>query len=112
MESLWHFASRRNDARIQRTGNVQASEGTGYKVLWLNETHEGKTNRALLEDKNGNRLFYTLTAKKEKAETVKVAFIPELNSSDASMAAFKAAFKEFSVTMSKKKMGLAVEEKP
>ena len=91
-------------------------EGKGYKVLWLNETQGGKTNRALLEDKKGNRLFYTLTAKKEKAETVKVAFIPELNlgpnSSDASMADFKAAFKEFSVTMSKKKMGLAVEEKP
>lgn len=88
----------------------------GYKVLWLNETQGGKTNRALLEDKNGNRLFYTLTAKKETEAKVKVAFIPELNlgpnSSDASMAAFKAAFKEFSVTMSKKKMGLAVEEKP
>lgn len=87
-------------------------KGEGYKVLWLNETHEGKTSRALLEDKNGNRLFYTLTAKKETEAKVKVAFIPELNlgpnSSDASMAAFK----EFSVTMSKKKMGLAVEEKP
>ena len=87
-------------------------EGAGYKVLWLNETQGGKTNRALLEDKNGNRLFYTLMAKKETEAKVKVAFIPELNSSDASMAAFKAAFKEFSVTMSKKKMGLAVEEKP
>ncbi|MBR5587664.1 MAG: hypothetical protein IKW23_02300, partial [Kiritimatiellae bacterium] len=87
-------------------------KGAGYKVLWLNETQGGKTNRALLEDKNGNRLFYTLTAKKETEAKVKVAFIPELNSSDASMAAFKAAFKEFSVTMSKKTMGLAVEEKP
>ena len=91
-------------------------EGAGYKVLWLNETQGGKTNRALLEDKKGNRLFYTLTAKKETEAKVKVAFIPELNlgpnSSDASMADFKAAFKEFSVTMSKKKMGLAVEEKP
>ena len=87
-------------------------KGKGYKVLWLNETHEGKTNRALLEDKKGNRLFYTLTAKKETEAKVKVAFIPELNlgpnSSDASMAAFK----EFSITMSKKTMGLAVEEKP
>ena len=83
-------------------------EGKGYKVLWLNETQGGKTNRALLEDKKGNRLFYTLTAKKETEAKVKVTFIPEMNSSDASMAAFK----EFSVTMSKKKMGLAVEEKP
>ena len=94
----------------------QHVKGKGYKVLWLNETQGGKTNRALLEDKKGNRLFYTLTAKNETAEKVKVAFIPELNldpnSSDASMASFKAAFKEFSVTMSKKKMGLAVEEEP
>jgi hypothetical protein len=81
-------------------------KGEGYKVLWLNETHGGKTNRALLEDKKGNRLFYTLTAKKETEEKVKVAFIPEKNLDPNS----KAAFKEFSVTMSKKKMGLAVEE--
>ena len=79
----------------------QHVKGKGYKVLWLNETQGGKTNRALLEDKKGNRLFYTLTAKKETEAKVKVAFIPELNldpnSSDASMAAFK----EFSVTMRK-----------
>ena len=82
----------------------------GYKVLWLNETQGGKTNRALLEDKKGNRLFYTLTAKKETEEKVKVAFIPELNLGPNSSNASMAAFKEFSVTMSKKKMGLAVEE--
>ena len=82
----------------------------GYKVLWLNETQGGKTNRALLEDKKGNRLFYTLTAKNETAEKVKVAFIPELNLGTNSSNASMAAFKEFSVTMSKKKMGLAVEE--
>lgn len=81
-------------------------KGEGYKVLWLNETHGGKTNRALLEDKAGNRLFYTLTAKKETGDKVTVAFMPELNPNA------KAAFKAFSVTMSKGKMGLAVGEEP
>ena len=83
-------------------------KGEGYRVLWLNETRGGKTNRALLEDKKGNRLFYTLTAKKETEGKVKVAFIPEMNLDPNS----KAAFKEFSVTMSKKTMGLAVEGEP
>ncbi len=79
-------------------------KGEGYKVLWLNETRGGKTNRALLEDKNGNRLFYTLTAKKETETKVKVTFIPEMNLDPNS------SFKGFSVTMSKGKMGLAVGE--
>ena len=81
-------------------------KGEGYKVLWLNETRGGKTNRALLEDKNGNRLFYTLTAKKETENKVKVTFIPELNLDPNS------SFKGFNVTMSKKTMGLAVGEEP
>ena len=81
--------------------------GEGYRVLWLNETRGGKTNRALLEDKKGNRLFYTLKAKNETADKVNVAFIPELNL-DPNATAFKA----FSVTMSKEKMGLAVGEEP
>jgi hypothetical protein len=82
-------------------------KGEGYKVLWLNETHGGKTNRALLEDKKGNRLFYTLTAKKETGNKVEVDFVPEMNL-DPNATAFKA----FSVTMSKEKMGLAVGEEP
>ena len=81
-------------------------KGEGYKVLWLNETRGGKTNRALLEDKNGNRLFYTLTAKKETENKVKVTFIPELNLDPNS------SFKGFNITMSKKTMGLAVGEEP
>jgi hypothetical protein len=81
-------------------------KGEGYKVLWLNETRGGKTNRALLEDKNGNRLFYTLKAKNETADKVNVAFIPEMNLDSNS------SFKGFSVTMSKEKMGLAVGEEP
>jgi hypothetical protein len=79
-------------------------KGEGYKVLWLNETRGGKTNRALLEDKKGNRLFYTLTAKKETENKVKVTFIPEMNLDPNS------SFKGFSVTMSKEKMGLTVGE--
>ena len=81
-------------------------KGEGYKVLWLNETRGGKTNRALLEDKKGNRLFYTLTAKKETEAKVRVTFIPEMNLDPNS------SFKGFSVTMSKKTMGLAVGEEP
>ena len=81
-------------------------KGEGYKVLWLNETRGGKTNRALLEDKKGNRLFYTLTAKKETENKVKVTFIPEMNLDPNS------SFKGFNVTMSKKTMGLAVGEEP
>jgi hypothetical protein len=79
-------------------------KGEGYKVLWLNETRGGKTNRALLEDKKGNRLFYTLKAEKETEAKVKVTFIPEMNLDPNS------SFKGFSVTMSKGKMGLAVGE--
>ena len=81
-------------------------KGEGYKVLWLNETRGGKTNRALLEDKKGNRLFYTLTAKKDTEAKVRVTFIPEMNLDPNS------SFKGFSVTMSKKTMGLAVGEEP
>jgi hypothetical protein len=58
----------------------------GYKVVWVNATQSDQINRAILEDKAGNRVFCSL-----KSDGKNVTFMPERNS--------QSSFKEFTVAI-------------
>ena len=58
----------------------------GYKVVWVNATQSDQISRAILEDKGGNRVFYSL-----KSDGKTVTFMPERNS--------QSSFKEFTVAI-------------